>query len=169
MWSVVGVFSNLKVWITQTLSKINKCSILAIVFLDFCTNHSTKEVEEMKGKMYGNVCQMREWESMKCSLQRWWLNTNQCYLQITYTRYTCTDVCTQQRWFLVNPPRCFPSLLYLSSFTWSKPFFYLLGDPASFARGANTHPLLSLVFYQMFSPCCFTHPKAPHRSSYIFT
>jgi hypothetical protein len=41
------------------------------------------------------------------------------------------------------------------------PLFYLLGEPASLARGANTHPLLSLVCYQLFSPCCFTHPKAP--------
>jgi hypothetical protein len=29
-------------------------------FLDFCTNHSTKEVEEMKGKMYGHVPRMSD-------------------------------------------------------------------------------------------------------------
>ncbi len=47
------------------------------------------------------------------------LNTKQCYSQITYTTYTCTDVCTQQRWFLVNPSPCFilplshdPTLLF---------------------------------------------------------
>jgi hypothetical protein len=38
-------------------------------------------------------------------------------------------------------------------------YIYLLGDPFSFACGANTHPLLSLVSHQMFSPCYFTHPK----------
>jgi hypothetical protein len=43
----------------------------------------------------------------------------------------------------------------------STPSFYLLGDPVSFARGANTHPLLSLLCYQLFSPCCFTHPRHP--------
>jgi hypothetical protein len=52
--------------------------------------------------------------------------------------------------FSVNPP--------LASIFAS---FGLLGDPASFARGSNTHPLLSLVSYQLFSPCYFTHPKAP--------
>jgi hypothetical protein len=52
-------------------------------------------------------------------------------------------------------------------FALANPSFYLLGEPASLACGANTHPLLSLVWYQLFSPCCFTHPKAPHRSSYI--
>ncbi len=51
----------------------------------------------------------------------------------------------------------------------TRPPVYLLGDPYSFARGANIHPLLSLVSYQLFSPCFLTHPKAPHRSSYIFT
>jgi hypothetical protein len=51
----------------------------------------------------------------------------------------------------------------------ANPHSYLLGEPAFLALGANTHPLLSLVCYQLFSPCCFTHPKAPQRSSYIFT
>ncbi len=83
--------------------------------------------------------------------------------------HTCTDICTWQPWFLANPPPCFPVSLQLAPFIWFNPSFYLLGDPASFAHGANTHPLLSLVCYQLFSPCCFTHPKAPHRSSYIFT
>jgi hypothetical protein len=68
-------------------------------------------------------------------------------------------MCTQQRRFLINPPPCFPSLLYLAPFIWSNPSFYLLGDPASFARDAN--PLLSLVCYQLFSPCCFPHPRHP--------
>jgi hypothetical protein len=37
--------------------------------------------------------------------------------------------------------------------------FYLLGDPSSFARGANIHPLSSLVSYQLYSPCWLTHPE----------
>ncbi len=36
---------------------------------------------------------------------------------------------------------------------------YLLRDPSSFARGANIHPLPSLVSYQLFSPFCLTHPE----------
>jgi hypothetical protein len=36
---------------------------------------------------------------------------------------------------------------------------YLLGDPSSFAHGANIHPLSSLVSYQLSSPCCLTHPE----------
>ncbi len=56
-------------------------------------------------------------------------------------------------------------LLYLSPLL-TLPLFYLLGGPAFLARGANTHPLLSLVCYQLFTPCCYSHPKAPHRSSY---
>ncbi len=39
------------------------------------------------------------------------------------------------------------------------PPVYLLGDPSSFACGANTHSLLSLDGYQLFSPCCWTHAK----------
>jgi hypothetical protein len=46
---------------------------------------------------------------------------------------------------------------------------YLLGDPSSFARGANTHPLLSLAGYQLFSPCCLAHPKGtPQIKSHIY-
>jgi hypothetical protein len=43
------------------------------------------------------------------------------------------------------------------------PSFYLLGEPA-FSRGANTHPLLSLVCYQVLTLCYFSHPNTPHRS-----
>ncbi len=61
------------------------------------------------------------------------------------------------------------ALLYLPLLHEPTLLSYLLGDSASFAHGVNTHPLLSLVCYQLSSPCCFTHPKTPHRSSYIFT
>jgi hypothetical protein len=74
---------------------------------------------------------------------------------------TTTISCQPTRW--VSPRFILPLLRDPTL------LFYLLGDPASFTRGANTHPLLSLVCYQLFSPCCFTHPKTPHRSSYIFT
>ncbi len=56
-----------------------------------------------------------------------------------------------------------------SLFTLVNLILYLLGEPAFLARATNTHPLLSLVCYQLLTPCCITHPKAPHKSSYIFT
>ncbi len=61
----------------------------------------------------------------------------------------------------VNPPFCFPLLMIPSLFVLANPSFYLLGEPASLARGANIDPLLSLVCYQLFSPCGFTHPRHP--------
>ncbi len=62
-----------------------------------------------------------------------------------------------------------PSLLYLAPhmiqhffvLTWRSSFF------CSWCEYPST--LLSLVCYQLSTPCCFTHPKAPHRSCYIFT
>ncbi len=50
------------------------------------------------------------------------------------------------------PTPCFPFAPFNS-------LVYLLGDPSSFARGANIHPLLSLVSYQLSSPCCLTYPE----------
>jgi hypothetical protein len=58
-----------------------------------------------------------------------------------------------------------PSPPYLS-IPFTLPTFYLLGEPAFLARGANAYPLLSLVCYQLFTLCCFTHPETSHRSSY---
>jgi hypothetical protein len=92
------------------------------------------------------------------------------YSQIMYKRqyvhmYTHTVIVM---FLSVNPPL---ASIFASLFPrcMTNPSIYLLGDPSSFARGANTHTLLSLVSYQLFSPCYFTHPKAPHKSSYIFT
>ncbi len=47
--------------------------------------------------------------------------------------------------------------------------FYLIGDPFSCDRGANIHPLSSLVSNQLFTPCCLTQPEDTHGSSYMFT
>jgi hypothetical protein len=67
----------------------------------------------------------------------------------------------------VNPTPCsiVPSPLVFVTPSYATTF-YLLGEPAFLACSVNTHPLLSLVCYQLFTLCCFTHPKAPHRSSY---
>jgi hypothetical protein len=46
------------------------------------------------------------------------------------------------------------------------PAFLLTGRTSFLARGANTHPLLSLVCYQLPTLCCFSHPTTPHRSSH---
>jgi hypothetical protein len=59
---------------------------------------------------------------------------------------------------LINPP-------LLSLLAYSIPFciinrpLYLIGDPLSYGHGVNIHPLLSLVSYQLSSPCCSTHPE----------
>ncbi len=56
--------------------------------------------------------------------------------------------------FLLGTPYfCYP--LYL--LTWRTRFL---------ARGLNTHPLFSLVCYQLHNLCCFSHPNTPYRSSY---
>jgi hypothetical protein len=51
-----------------------------------------------------------------------------------------------------------PSLIYPAPLRMYQPS-HLLGDPSSYACGANIHPLLSLVSYQLFSPCCLTRPE----------
>ncbi len=68
---------------------------------------------------------------------------------------------------------CQPSLLLLivRYFLLATPHFYyplsLLTWRTSFlALGVNTHPLSSLVCYQLPTLCCFSHPNTPHRSSY---
>ncbi len=74
--------------------------------------------------------------------------------------YACIYT-TMMFFFSVNPP--FASIF--ASFFPPLPdptlLVYLLGDPASFACCVNTHSLLSLVSYQLFSPCYFTHHKHP--------
>ncbi len=57
-------------------------------------------------------------------------------------------------------------LLLITCSLYLTPLFYLLGEPAFLARSLNTHLLLSLVCYQLFTLCCFTHPDTPRRSSY---
>jgi hypothetical protein len=54
----------------------------------------------------------------------------------------------------VNPPLVPPFASFNSPYT-ARPLVYLLGDPFSFAHGANTHPLLSLVGYQLFPLVAF--------------
>ncbi len=73
-------------------------------------------------------------------------------------------------YFTVFTPEMWPTLIpplasYCPLFFLITPF-YLLGEPAFLARGANTHPLVSLVCYQLLTLCYFTHPNTPHRSGY---
>jgi hypothetical protein len=46
------------------------------------------------------------------------------------------------------------------------PFFLLTWRISFLDRGANTHSLLSLVCYRLFTLCHFSHPDTPQRSSY---
>jgi hypothetical protein len=43
------------------------------------------------------------------------------------------------------------------------PLYYLLGDPSFGDRGANIHPLSSLVSDQLFTPCFLTLPNPSRR------
>ncbi len=84
---------------------------------------------------------------------------NHCYSQITCTRRICTHIYILQWRLSVNPPLAF---VFASSCSpcMCQPFpVNLLGDLSSCARGANIHPPSSLVSYQLFPPCCLTHPK----------
>ncbi len=61
--------------------------------------------------------------------------------------------------FSVSPSLGSPLLHSIPLFASFVSPVYVLGDPFSFARGANIYPLSSLVSYQLFSPCCLTHPE----------
>ncbi len=60
------------------------------------------------------------------------------------------------------------SLLFPAPTACINPSFYSLGDPSSFARGANTHPLLSLVSYQLFSLAVSPTPRHLTLHIYIY-
>jgi hypothetical protein len=58
---------------------------------------------------------------------------------------------------LTNPPPfCFPLCLFLTPRMSKPPLFYLLGVLSLSDRGANIHPLSSLVSDQLFTPCFLT-------------
>jgi hypothetical protein len=71
------------------------------------------------------------------------LNTMHCYSQITCERqYVHMHICIVT--FLFVNPSLSPLLASSNPSYTICPLVYLLGDPSSFASGANTHPLLSL-------------------------
>jgi hypothetical protein len=74
------------------------------------------------------------------------LNTKHCYSQITYERQYVHMHIRIVMFLLVNPPLV-PLFASFNPSCITRPPVYLLGDPSSFARGANTHPLLFLVGY----------------------
>ncbi len=94
----------------------------------------------------------RNYTHVACSSCVWFifnLDTKSRFSQIIYySIYTSDEIHT-------NPAPCplSPSILL----TWRTSFL---------ARGANTHPLLSLVCCQLPTLCCFSQPSTPHRSSY---
>jgi hypothetical protein len=89
------------------------------------------------------------------------LNTKSCYSQIIYYSVHIWDMAH------INPTHCFllPALFTCHPL-FLLPAFFLTWRTSFLARGANTHPLLSLVCYQLFTLCYFSHPDTPHRSSY---
>jgi hypothetical protein len=77
-------------------------------------------------------------------------------VNILYVQCTCRYKHPHNTLPLKNPSFCpflclFPTLLWIQL-----PFFYLLRDPSFGDRGANIHPLLSLVGDQMPTPCFLT-------------
>jgi hypothetical protein len=66
---------------------------------------------------------------------------------------------------LINPPSLLLYSIHVASPLHIYCPFYLLGDPFSCDRGANIHPLSSLVSSQLFTPCCLTHPEDTQGSS----
>ncbi len=89
------------------------------------------------------------------------LNTKQCYSQITRTGwYTRTYI------YSVTPqlnPFGFPCWFIPFPSCNQPPLFYLLGDPFFGDRGANVHPLSTLVSDQLFTPCFLTLSNPPRR------
>jgi hypothetical protein len=89
------------------------------------------------------------------------LNTKSHYSQIIYCSIYKPDTagvnlapCSSlPTFFTCNPLIMLPTFLL----TWRTSYF---------ACGANAHPLLSLVCYQLLTLCHFSHPNTPHRSSY---
>jgi hypothetical protein len=53
----------------------------------------------------------------------------------------------------VNPLSLLSSPYYPILFILANPSFHLLGEPASLARGANIHPLLSIPIQKMKKTC----------------
>jgi hypothetical protein len=91
--------------------------------------------------------------------------------------HTCAmiQICSALSWILFLLPIPSPPLPFCPSSTpcmTEPPHFYLLGDPFFGDRGANVHPLSSLVSDQLPTPCSLTlpHPSWQHPSScYMFT
>ncbi len=83
-------------------------------------------------------------------------------------KHTCAiiHICTALSWiplFWPTPSPCFPLCLSLTPCMSKPPLFYLLGDPSFGDRGANIHPLSSLVSNQLFTPCFLTLPGDTQR------
>ncbi len=89
------------------------------------------------------------------------LNTKSCYSQLIYYSIYTHDIAH------VNPTPCspLPALFYLPSSLYVTHFLHTWRT-SYLACDSNTHPLLSLVCYQLFTLCHFSHPNIPHRSSY---
>jgi hypothetical protein len=89
------------------------------------------------------------------------LNTKSRYSQIIYGSVYTWDMAR------VNPAPCFllPALFTCHPL-FLLPAFLLTWRTSFLSRGANTHPLLSLVCYQLPTLCYFSHHHTPHRSSY---
>jgi hypothetical protein len=104
---------------------------------------------------------------VSCLSHTWFIyNLNTMFIRCGHT-CAIIHICTALSWiplFWPTPPPCFllcpSSTLCLSE----PPLFYLLRDPSFGDRGANVHPLSSLVSDQLLAPCSLTlpHPSRQH-------
>jgi hypothetical protein len=84
-----------------------------------------------------------------------------------FTEHTYITAFTHGIQLMLTPPLApyYPLFLLATPYL-CYPLFLLTWRTSYLAHGANTHPLLSLVCYQLLTLCYFSHPNTPHRSSY---
>jgi hypothetical protein len=103
------------------------------LLLYFCTNHSTKEVEDVKGNTCGHVYRMREWGSMNYD----WVWRATCMIRVSrdseseycstpwYSSREIILLTTETRWAWIQ--RCNSSLLLgVCSCAWRKIMYSLV-------------------------------------------
>jgi hypothetical protein len=91
-------------------------------------------------------------------------NLNTMFIRCKYTclQYTYTYKHFHESCSFTDPPFASPFVHFQPFVQVSHPF-YLHGDPSFYDRGANIHPLSSLVSDQLFTLCFLTPPRDTPR------
>jgi hypothetical protein len=88
------------------------------------------------------------------------LNTKSRFSQIVYYSFASGI------WLVSTQPCFLLPALFTHHTLLLLPAFLLTWRTSFLARGANSHPLMSLICYQLLTLCYFSHPNTPHRSGY---